>query len=61
MCNTTSSRPPSLTSVHKCEKGGLSGEPIKDMATEAIREMYKLTNGKFMGLMSCRRVFMQSW
>ena len=30
----------------KNEKGGLSGEPLREKSTETIREMYKLTQGK---------------
>lgn len=44
--NTTVTRPPTLTSPHSAEVGGLSGEPLKDMSTETIREMYILTSGK---------------
>lgn len=44
--NTTLSRPATLQSVHREEKGGLSGEPLKDLATEVIRDMYRLTDGK---------------
>jgi dihydroorotate dehydrogenase len=41
--NTTMSRPESLRSEHKNESGGLSGQPIREMSTEAIRDMYRLT------------------
>ena len=44
--NTTVSRPESLTSKHKAETGGLSGQPLQKMSTEAVRDMYRLTNGK---------------
>ena len=54
--NTTVSRPESLKSTYKTEKGGLSGKPVKEMSTETIREMlrlvvvmrsrYRLTEGK---------------
>ena len=44
--NTTNARPEALVSRHKHERGGLSGEPIKERSTECIRQMYKLTNGK---------------
>ena len=43
--NTTMSRPESLWSEHKNESGGLSGQPIREMSTEAIRDMYRLTGG----------------
>lgn len=43
--NTTLTRPATLRSERKREKGGLSGHPLRDMSTEAIREMYRLTGG----------------
>jgi len=44
--NTTVSRPKSLESQCKNEIGGLSGQPLKDMATKAVSDMYKLTKGR---------------
>ncbi len=44
--NTTISRPSSLTSQHKSETGGLSGEPLFTLSTQILAEMYKLTGGK---------------
>ncbi|GFS30171.1 dihydroorotate dehydrogenase [Nephila pilipes] len=44
--NTTISRPESLRGQHKNETGGLSGKPLKQMSTEAIKDMYKLTKGQ---------------
>lgn len=44
--NTTIARPESLKSEHKGEIGGLSGAPVKDMATDCIREFYKLLQGR---------------
>ncbi|XP_063439930.1 dihydroorotate dehydrogenase (quinone), mitochondrial-like isoform X2 [Mytilus trossulus] len=44
--NTTVSRPDSLKSSHKDEVGGLSGEPLKDLSTKTISDMYRLTEGK---------------
>ena len=54
--NTTVSRPDSLKSAAKTEKGGLSGKPLTEKSTETIREMllrgvgvrrrYRLTEGK---------------
>lgn len=44
--NTTVKRPDSLQSKHKDEAGGLSGEPLKDMATQTVKDMYTLTKGK---------------
>ncbi len=43
--NTTVSRPETLQDPHKCEVGGLSGQPLKDLATNTVREMYSLTKG----------------
>jgi len=43
--NTSISRPDTLRSKNVCEGGGLSGLPIRDMSTECIRKMYKLTSG----------------
>lgn len=44
--NTTVSRPAELTSPHKYESGGLSGPPLRDMSTQLIRDMYRLTQGR---------------
>ncbi|XP_025115969.1 dihydroorotate dehydrogenase (quinone), mitochondrial-like isoform X2 [Pomacea canaliculata] len=44
--NTTVQRPSTLKSKHKGEAGGLSGEPLKDMSTSVVRDMYRLTKGK---------------
>ncbi|KAM4722683.1 dihydroorotate dehydrogenase (quinone), mitochondrial [Rhinophrynus dorsalis] len=44
--NTTVSRPPTLKDAQSCEAGGLSGAPLRDLATETVREMYALTTGK---------------
>ncbi|NP_001025575.1 dihydroorotate dehydrogenase (quinone), mitochondrial [Xenopus tropicalis] len=44
--NTTISRPSSLQDPQKSEVGGLSGIPLRDLATETVREMYALTAGK---------------
>jgi len=43
--NTTLQRPPSLQSVHSSEKGGLSGQPLKELSTQSISEFYQLTEG----------------
>lgn len=32
---------------HTQEVGGLSGQPLSDMSTTMIKEMYRLTNGKY--------------
>ncbi|XP_042209309.1 dihydroorotate dehydrogenase (quinone), mitochondrial-like isoform X2 [Homarus americanus] len=42
--NTTVTRPTSLQSPDKEEVGGLSGQPLRTMATHAIRDMYRLTH-----------------
>jgi dihydroorotate dehydrogenase len=44
--NTTISRPDTLRSANKDELGGLSGEPLKNIATNTIRDMYRLTKGQ---------------
>lgn len=44
--NTTVTRPASLSSPHKAEAGGLSGSPLKELSTEVLRDMYRLTKGK---------------
>ncbi|XP_069553807.1 dihydroorotate dehydrogenase (quinone), mitochondrial [Brachyistius frenatus] len=44
--NTTVSRPETLQDSHKSEVGGLSGQPLKDLSTSTVREMYSLTKGK---------------
>nr|CAH7733393.1 unnamed protein product [Callosobruchus chinensis] len=44
--NTTVSRPETLKNVkNKHETGGLSGPPLKDLSTEMIRDMSRLTDG----------------
>ena len=44
--NTTIARPDSLQSSHAAEVGGLSGAPVKDMATDCIRQFYKVLQGR---------------
>ncbi|KAM7014888.1 dihydroorotate dehydrogenase (quinone), mitochondrial [Tautogolabrus adspersus] len=44
--NTTVSRPETLQDPNKAEVGGLSGQPLKDLSTSTVREMYNLTKGK---------------
>ena len=44
--NTTVTRPPSLTSRHASETGGLSGKPLMHLATQCLSNMYRLTGGK---------------
>ena len=43
--NTTTTRPASLRSHLRSERGGLSGEPVREISTDTIREMYRLTGG----------------
>ncbi|CAH1779373.1 unnamed protein product [Owenia fusiformis] len=43
--NTTISRPSTVQSDAKVETGGLSGKPLKDLATKTVSDMYKLTDG----------------
>ena len=45
--NTTVSRPESLQSSNKSEAGGLSGEPLKDLSTKTVQDMYRLTLGSY--------------
>ncbi|TYZ59878.1 hypothetical protein PybrP1_009191 [[Pythium] brassicae (nom. inval.)] len=44
--NTTLSRPASLKSAHKSETGGLSGAPVRELSTQVLGDMYRLTNGR---------------
>ncbi|XP_049643391.1 dihydroorotate dehydrogenase (quinone), mitochondrial [Suncus etruscus] len=44
--NTTVSRPASLQGALRSESGGLSGQPLRDLSTQTIREMYALTQGR---------------
>lgn len=44
--NTTIARPNSLASEHSGEAGGLSGAPVKEMATECIRQFYQALQGR---------------
>ncbi len=43
--NTTIERPASLRSAHAGEAGGLSGEPLRQMALERLREFRKASGG----------------
>lgn len=43
--NTTVLRPETLKSADKSETGGLSGTPLKEMSTNRIKIMYRLTKG----------------
>ena len=44
--NTSSRRPSVLKCSSKTEKGGLSGRPIRDMANQTLRDVYRMTRGK---------------
>lgn len=46
VCNTTNSRPGSLQSKYKNEAGGLSGAPLRELSTDCIRKVYRMTEGK---------------
>ena len=46
LTNTTLSRPPGLDPIFAAETGGLSGYPLRDKSTAAIRNFYRLTGGK---------------
>jgi len=43
--NTTISRE-NLKSVHQQETGGLSGQPLKEISTQSLKDIYRLTGGK---------------
>lgn len=45
--NTTTKRNLELRGVHIQEAGGLSGDPLRNVSTELICNMYQLTKGKF--------------
>ena len=44
--NTTDSNRENLSDTQKNEKGGLSGQPLKNLSTELIKKFYKDTKGK---------------
>lgn len=44
--NTTLRRPRTLTSSNRQESGGLSGEPLRDLATTVLRYVARLTTGR---------------
>lgn len=46
LTNTTLARPETLPESFRSEKGGLSGQPLTDAATEVLKNFYKLTEGK---------------
>lgn len=44
--NTTITRPESLQNPQKKETGGLSGQPLKNIALAVLKDMYQATEGK---------------
>ncbi|MFL9825144.1 quinone-dependent dihydroorotate dehydrogenase [Rhodoplanes sp. SY1] len=44
--NTTVTRPPTLKSRWRDAEGGLSGRPLMGLATDCLRAMYRLTEGR---------------
>ncbi len=44
--NTTLQRPDSLRGRHRGEAGGLSGQPLFELSTTLLSDMYRLTGGK---------------
>ena len=46
MGNTTLSRPADLRSRHRGETGGLSGRPLRDLATRRLADLYRLSEGR---------------
>ncbi|MFA9516426.1 quinone-dependent dihydroorotate dehydrogenase [Halopenitus sp. H-Gu1] len=48
--NTTTSRPDSLESPQQVERGGLSGEPIEEVATELVRFIAERTDVPIVGV-----------
>lgn len=45
LAGPSAQRPASLASPNMHEVGGLSGEPVKDLSTEAIKKVYSMTRG----------------
>jgi len=48
--NTTTSRPDSLQSPNRAERGGLSGRPIRNLATERVRFVAERTDVPVIGV-----------
>ena len=46
LSNTTDNNREKLHDIQKNEKGGLSGQPLKDISTNLIKKFYKETKGK---------------
>jgi dihydroorotate dehydrogenase len=50
--NTTIARPAALQGVQSIEKGGLSGPPLSELASRALAQLYRLTDGN-MPIIGC--------
>ena len=46
MSNTTDSNRENLSDFQKNEKGGLSGQPLKNLSTDLIKNFIKIQKGK---------------
>ena len=46
MSNTTDGNRDNLIDTQKNEKGGLSGQPLKEISTDIIKKFYQETKGK---------------
>ncbi len=46
VANTSAGRPAGLLSPQAAEPGGLSGQPLREHAVAALRELYQLTGGR---------------
>lgn len=46
LTNTTLERPKELSDSFAAQPGGLSGKPLRDKATNVIRQFYQITEGK---------------
>lgn len=56
VCNTTVLRPETLKDLQRSEVGGLSGQPLKELATKTVGEMYTLTKGFYLVFTVCLRL-----
>ncbi|MDR3448324.1 MAG: quinone-dependent dihydroorotate dehydrogenase [Alphaproteobacteria bacterium] len=54
--NTTLSRPASVPAEIAREMGGLSGQPLFDLSTQVLGQMYRLTGGR-LTLIGCGGIF----
>jgi dihydroorotate dehydrogenase len=46
VANTTATRPPTLKSRYRDERGGLSGPPVKAMSLGLVREVFRAAQGR---------------